>query len=83
METHDALWRLWPSVAGMAHEIGFPASRLYRAQAAGQLPPAELDLVLLARAAASGSPLTLSEIALCRWRMAGQPGGLLMAGARI
>jgi hypothetical protein len=83
METHNALWRLWPSVAGMAQEIGFPASRLYRAQAAGHLPPAELDLVLLARAAACGSPLTLSEIALMRWTLAGKPGGRLMAGARL
>jgi hypothetical protein len=72
------IWALWPSVLDMSRATGWPRWRLYRERAAGALPPAALDLVIIAQAGAVGVPLRLSDLALARWHAAGKPGADLV-----
>jgi hypothetical protein len=72
------IWALWPSVLAMSRDTGFPQSRLYYVKAGGGLPPASLDLVVIAQAEANGLKLRLSDLALARWHAAGKPGADLV-----
>jgi hypothetical protein len=73
------IWALWPSILAMSRDTGFARSRLYRLQCAGDLPPAALDLVVVAKASAAGVALKLSDLALVRWDAAGRPAQHLIA----
>jgi hypothetical protein len=83
MDTIEKIWRLWPTVAAMAAETDYPAARLYRSRAAGEMPPPSLDVPVMARAAVGGVSLTYGEIALARWRWSGSPGGDLVRRALL